>query len=907
MAASTSPDSPRGDLTGHMPETLEPRRTHISPAPAGTYTYPSEAQQSSRGNGGASENLTASQGGGARSSMVGATADVGGEDEVHELVGGEADEKTKKILMATVGRGIKKDHQKEVMREDLVDYIKEEIHRTSVCLHFPLTLLYFIVFTLCVLMHEDLQNSAQMERMLQQMVAGAQYEGLSDEFPVSGHKVLEDVDSVEEAWGYLNEGLMEAFIPELGVPPEDVNRVIRYNQLIGGVQMQQIRRREENCAEAYPTLGPFSTDGVNPLLNTISCYPRGTFQIGCYGIGNESDGTEGFCPDSVVRAKYPKEARRRLTAKNLQSTEIGRRLFSESHADGVRGRYKDALSGGRFEGGVYTVTLQQYDGLEAAMDKMAELEEEGWLDDATAWFGVKVLMLNPDLAIYIHVIVNMWFSPSGQTLAKMTVSSFPAEPYQSQSNMALDVVFGLLWFYLFVCCVVGLMRAAFFNAMHQYIRSVWSWLDWLSMLGGLAMIGGWALFISSLGSIQNAAMQVVEHEPLVDDNYQFVSEAQKGVYLRAGATLHDEVSALSAFLVNYRVFICWYSILIIGRFFQAFEAQPRLAIVTHTVSRSLNDIGHFLIVLTVVFVAYAIAGQFLFGHRLLEFSEFIMAINTLFCMMLGGFDFPLIAGEHPAMAAFWFWTFVVSVSIILLNMALAIVMDVHSEVVSDAAVTEELWTQAGRVAKSAWTHRDWVTPREILADVQKLPEDVDRFTQDSLIQAIPDVTQPQAAYLIREVEKHKAHQDFKGLTLSDAMRMIGSIKFDTQRIANRVERIHIMQNENRRQLKEYLANYDIENSGRPIQYIEFDEPTDLRLQVMEKRLQGLEDSVNEAMSATVVRAKEMRNVVTVVEDLLNSTKGGGGGSASRGGRSEPASLAGLRAKRGTTSNQTFMA
>ena len=45
-----------------------------------------------------------------------------------------------------------------------------------------------------------------------------------------------------------------------------------------------------------------------------------------------------------------------------------------------------------------------------------------------------------------------------------------------------------------------------------------------------------------------------------------------------------------------------------------------------------------MIVLVVVFVSFALAGMFLFGHRMLEFSELHIAIHQCFLVMLGSFD-----------------------------------------------------------------------------------------------------------------------------------------------------------------------------------------------------------------------------------------------------------------------------
>merc|ERR1712032_507799 len=167
---------------------------------------------------------------------------------------------------------------------------------------------------------------------------------------------------------------------------------------------------------------------------------------------------------------------------------------------------------------------------------------------------------------------------------------------------------------------------------------MWNWLDVASMTGGLFVLGCWFYFLSLLGNVKDKALIVAGDRPKKENDFVFLQQREADAYSESTDILHAEVGALASFLMFYRVSICWYTLLIGMRFFQAFKAQPRLAIVTNTVQASLGDIAHFFIVLTLVFLSYAIAGMFLFGHRMLEFSEFHMAINKCFLLMLGNFN-----------------------------------------------------------------------------------------------------------------------------------------------------------------------------------------------------------------------------------------------------------------------------
>ena len=81
--------------------------------------------------------------------------------------------------------------------------------------------------------------------------------------------------------------------------------------------------------------------------------------------------------------------------------------------------------------------------------------------------------------------------------------------------------------------------------------------------------GNWLLFIILLGGVKTSAMNVVVRRPLAEDDYQFVSDLMKTQYMEDCGRLHSEASSLSVFLMTYRLIICWYTILIMMRFFQA--------------------------------------------------------------------------------------------------------------------------------------------------------------------------------------------------------------------------------------------------------------------------------------------------------------------------------------------------
>ena len=81
------------------------------------------------------------------------------------------------------------------------------------------------------------------------------------------------------------------------------------------------------------------------------------------------------------------------------------------------------------------------------MIKLKDLESNGWIDLNTAWVGIRILTLNPDLSMFIHTSVHVYFPLSGAALPHITAQSFQPEPYQFMSVLSLDItsVFLFCW------------------------------------------------------------------------------------------------------------------------------------------------------------------------------------------------------------------------------------------------------------------------------------------------------------------------------------------------------------------------------------------------------------------------------------------------------------------------------
>merc|ERR1719456_268878 len=94
----------------------------------------------------------------------------------------------------------------------MVEYLEEIRMQQENLLNFPVIIIYFVFLCTVVLWHEDTANVSQVERNFRTIMEGTSFEGVSAS---SGHKTMEDIDTVTDIYLFLKEAMMPLWIPAL--------------------------------------------------------------------------------------------------------------------------------------------------------------------------------------------------------------------------------------------------------------------------------------------------------------------------------------------------------------------------------------------------------------------------------------------------------------------------------------------------------------------------------------------------------------------------------------------------------------------------------------------------------------------------------------------------------------------
>merc|ERR1711959_852815 len=128
------------------------------------------------------------------------------------------------------------------------------------------------------------------------------------------------------------------------------------------------------------------------------------------------------------------------------------------------------------------------------------------------------------------------------------------------------------------------------------------------------------------------------------------------------------------------------------RLFKSFAAQPRLAVVTETISHGFKDLAHFGIIFASVFSCLCLDAVLLFGQDLEAFATFPRSLHSCFRLMFGDWDWKSMERVGRVSAGVWFWIFMFMIVMVMFNVLLAIIIETYTNVKQNAQNAESLFT-----------------------------------------------------------------------------------------------------------------------------------------------------------------------------------------------------------------------
>eukprot|EP00747_Dinoflagellata_sp_TGD_P156943 gnl/TRDRNA2_/TRDRNA2_177704_c0_seq1.p1 gnl/TRDRNA2_/TRDRNA2_177704_c0~~gnl/TRDRNA2_/TRDRNA2_177704_c0_seq1.p1 ORF type:complete len:393 (+),score=59.09 gnl/TRDRNA2_/TRDRNA2_177704_c0_seq1:100-1179(+) len=201
-----------------------------------------------------------------------------------------------------------------------------------------------------------------------------------------------------------------------------------------------------------------------------------------------------------------------------------------------------------------------------------------------------------------------------------------------------------------------------------------------------------------------------------------------------------------------------------------------------------DDMSHFGIVCLSIFSCLCLCAVLMFGQDLEEFATIWRSLHTCFRIMFGDWNWQDMEEVRRVHAAIWFWSFMVIIVVILLNMLLAIIMDAYLEVKKN---TSDAVTLTGQIKEMWRRHRGYKRGERVrLNDIydafaKEDPDELSMLNSDRLITAkflldlVPGIPANQASRGLKQAHQKHEKDNEPIFELEHSQKLLESIDCST--------------------------------------------------------------------------------------------------------------------------------
>lgn len=677
-----------------------------------------------------------------------------------------------------------------------LDYIKEEIDTERSFLELPWTLMLVASFTVLVLGILQRDTFFGVQDAIENSLVGSARFGWSGHF---GHKDIYEVDSISQFWAWMRLGLLPLVVqpswtysepapsvlesalgssnfnvtrpvqwhfPGFPSPSPVQNDFLVYSKLVGGIRMRQVVSEVSDCTSPS-SMDPTVIVGWLGKPCVPSSFAMSTPQA----------------PDAEDFASFAK-------------TEFLLPDFDDFKS--LQQKLLDMEDGCNAHIGNLSTCRCQW--------CKTQPSRQPWLDERASRVEVSMVVYNAQYGIYTYVSANFFLNRGGNIYKLLHLISSPALPMNIPAERLIPIIlFGAFWgsgllYMLFAEFrdIVRTIRSSHFGCVRAILFeyfSFWNAVDWAAISSGaVAAIFSSATFfyIDQVNGLLPGMVARSLSPPDAREAYEsFAQEFFVAVEQMSSATSVGSVA------------IVLYPFVGMMRLFKSFQAQPRLAIVTATLKTAAPDFLHFMLVVTCVFACLLVSGVLFLGQDLEGFSTPEHAFRSSLLAVLGHWDWHVLEEIGHLRSAFWLWVFSIVLSLISLNMLLAIILDAYSYEKEKASEDKTLLQQTSEVWRRHSQHRRGervnlsqvydAFKKEFKHDVRSMMLNRTLITPDSLMATVPKMPFEQALRtLSKALERHESREigfQTEEMIQRDVQKNLEDFQLEMQEICNDVEQV----------------------------------------------------------------------------------------------------------------------
>ncbi|NXU58239.1 PK1L2 protein, partial [Turnix velox] len=312
-----------------------------------------------------------------------------------------------------------------------------------------------------------------------------------------------------------------------------------------------------------------------------------------------------------------------------------------------------------YKGGGYTVHLGTDP--KNASRILQYLFNNIWLDTFTRAVFVEFTVYNANVNLFC--IISLMFETNALGAFFTSAELQSIRLYTYTSSLHIFVVAAEVIYFLFIVYYMIVQGKLMKTLRWRYFQSKWNLLEMAIILMSWSAL---SVFVKRtiLGTQDISYYQ--EHK---EDCVSFNETA------RADAVL----GYLIAFLVLLSTVKLWHLL----------RLNPKLNMITSTLRRAWGDISGFITVIAIMFLAYSIATNLIFGWKLSSYKTLFDAAETMVSLQLGIFNYEEVLDYNPILGSFLIGSCIIFMTFVVLNLFISLILVAFGEEQKNYQASEE--------------------------------------------------------------------------------------------------------------------------------------------------------------------------------------------------------------------------
>ncbi|XP_035483332.2 polycystic kidney disease protein 1-like 2 isoform X1 [Scophthalmus maximus] len=274
------------------------------------------------------------------------------------------------------------------------------------------------------------------------------------------------------------------------------------------------------------------------------------------------------------------------------------------------------------------------------------LYDHTWFDVHTQALFVEFTVYNANVNLFCIVTLMLETTAIGAFQFRIELQS--VRLYQSTGGLHIFVMASEAIYFLFIIYYMFVQGKLMKQQKWAYFKSKWNLLE-------LAII-----------ILSWSALSVFIKRTLLGKRDMDYYQNNKDLFASFHETAKSDavLGYLIAFLVLLATVKLWHLL----------RLNPKLHMITSTLQRAWTDISGFLVVMTIMFLAYSIASNLMYGWKLYSYRTLLDAAQTMVSLQLGIFNYEEVLNYNPVLGAFLIGSCIVFMTFVVLNLFISVIL-----------------------------------------------------------------------------------------------------------------------------------------------------------------------------------------------------------------------------------------